>query len=159
MAMYMNYEGIDGSVTAKGYEKWVELHSFQFGVSRGITTPTGRAANREAGGPQITEIVVTKVQDGASARLYQEAVSGTGDKVVKIDLVKTDKGKFEAYLQYVLENTIISSFNFSSSGDRPLEALSLNFTKITYHTTQMDSANKTGKPDRGMWDLVESKSG
>ncbi|WP_439579649.1 type VI secretion system tube protein Hcp, partial [Elioraea sp.] len=27
----MKYDGIDGNVTAKGYEKWIELNSFQVG--------------------------------------------------------------------------------------------------------------------------------
>jgi hypothetical protein len=40
-----------------------------------------------------------------------------------------------------------------------MESLSLNFTKITYVTTHMDPSNKTGKPDRAMWDLAQGKGG
>jgi hypothetical protein len=40
-----------------------------------------------------------------------------------------------------------------------MESLSLNFTKITYLTTLMDDKNATGKPDRGAWDLAQSKGG
>src|SRR5258706_6606126 len=39
--IYMQYEGIKGDVTAKGHEGWVELSSFQWGIGRGITSPTG----------------------------------------------------------------------------------------------------------------------
>jgi hypothetical protein len=38
MPIFMHFEGIEGNVTAKGYEKWIEVNSFQFGSGRGIST-------------------------------------------------------------------------------------------------------------------------
>ena len=35
MPIFMKFEGVDGNVTAKGYEKWIEVQSMQFG---GLTT-------------------------------------------------------------------------------------------------------------------------
>lgn len=160
MPIYMHYEGVDGSVTAEGHKKWIELESCQMGVHRNVTSPTGRGANREASVPAVAEIVVTKYQDCASTNLFKEALWGEGKKV-KIDFCKTDKDKFEAYLQLELENTMVSSYNSSGHGGdgnaRPMESLSLNFSKITYVTTSMDDKNKTGKPDRAMWDLAGGK--
>ena len=40
---------------------------------------------------------------------------------------------------------------------RPMESLSLNFTKVTYNTVKMDDKNGTSKPDRAMWDLQAGK--
>ena len=34
MAIYMKFGSIDGAVTTKGFEKWIELNSFQWGVGR-----------------------------------------------------------------------------------------------------------------------------
>jgi type VI secretion system secreted protein Hcp len=162
MPIYMKYEGIDGSVTAKGHERWIELDSAQLGVNRHVTNPTGRGVNREASAPSVHEIVITKVQDCASTNLFKASLWGEGKKV-KIDFCKTDKDKIEPYLQIELENTLVSSYSASGHGggggvhDRPTESLSLNFTRITYNTIAMDPSNKTGKPDRAMWDLAAAK--
>jgi type VI secretion system secreted protein Hcp len=156
----MKFEGIDGSVTAKGYEKWVELQFCSLGTTRTITNATGRGTNREVGVPRVSETTITKYQDEASIRLFKAAMYGEGKKV-KIDFVKTDKDKFEPYMQVELEHTLVSSFAVNGDGDdshnRVLETLSLNFTKLIYHSTQMDSANKTGRPDRAMWDAAQGR--
>jgi type VI secretion system secreted protein Hcp len=158
----MDYEGIKGSVTATGHEKWIELHSCQVGINRHVTSASGRGTNREAAVPSVSEITVTKDLDCASTSIFKASLYGEGKKV-KIDFCKTDKDKWEAYLQLELENTLISSFSTSGSGGdshaRPMESLALNFTKITYVTTLMDDKNSTGKPDRGMWDLAAGKGG
>jgi len=164
MPIYMKYDGVDGSVTAAGHEKWIELSSAQFGVNRHITNPSGRGTNREAAVPSVSEIVVTKPTDCASTGLFRESLHGEGKKV-KIDFCKTDKDKFEAYMTVELENVMVSSYNVSGAGGtdtthgRPMESLTLNFTKITYSTTAMDSANKTAKPDRASWDAATGKAG
>jgi hypothetical protein len=31
-AIYMRWDGIDGQVTTQGFDRWIELTSFQFGV-------------------------------------------------------------------------------------------------------------------------------
>jgi type VI secretion system secreted protein Hcp len=160
MPIYMKYDGIDGGVTAQGHDKWIELHSAQLGVNRHITSASGRGTNREASAPAVSEIVVTKDQDVASTSLFKASLWGEGKKV-KIDFCKTDKDKLESYLTVELENTLVSSFSCSGSGgdthSRPMESLSLNFTKITYNSTLMDKTNATAKPDRAMWDLATSK--
>ena len=153
MPIYMDYDGVKGSVTAAGHEKWIELHSCQLGTNRHITSPTGRGENREASAPSVSEIVVTKSTDEASTGLFRESLWGEGKKV-KIDFCKTDKDKFEPYLQLELENTMVSSYSVSSGGDRPMESLSLNFTKITYNNIGLGKANETGNPDRAEWDLA-----
>jgi type VI secretion system secreted protein Hcp len=160
MPIYMKYDGIDGSVTAAGHEKWIELQSCQLGVNRHITSPAGRGTNREAAAPSVSELVITKTQDCASTNLFRATLWGEGKKV-KIDFCKTDKDKVEPYLQLELEDTLASSYNVSGHGgdghDRPMESLSLNYTKITFNTIAMDSKNATAKPDRAFWDLAQSK--
>ena len=55
MAIYMKWDGIDGAVTTKEFEKWIELDSFQFGVGRAIGTAARGAATREASEPSISD--------------------------------------------------------------------------------------------------------
>jgi type VI secretion system secreted protein Hcp len=123
-----------GEVKAKGYEGWIELQSAQLGVNRNITSPTGRGANREASAsaPATQEIVITKLLDSVSTALVRETIHGEG-KLIVIAFVKADG---TTYMKFVLQNTLISSYNVSGHGgatnSRPTESLSLNFTNITF---------------------------
>ena len=121
-----------GDVKAKGYEGWIELQSAQLGMNRSTPNPTGRGSGREGSAPTVQEIVVTKYQDSVSTALFREALSGSG-KLFVIAFVKEDG---TAYLKIVLQNTLITSYSVSGHGgdshDKPMESLSLNFTKITY---------------------------
>jgi type VI secretion system secreted protein Hcp len=156
MPIYMKYTGIDGDVTAAGHEKWIECNSFQWGVGRGISSPTGSSADRESSAPSVSEIVVTKAQDVATVKALNEAFQGEG-VAVTIDLCKTDKGKLETYLSYTLTNTMISGYSISSGGDRPSESLSLNFTKVECKLTSMDATNADGTPENVTYDLSTAK--
>ncbi len=157
MPIYMKFEGIDGDVTAEGFAKFIELHSFQYGVGRGIGSPTGRDAEREASAPSLSEIVVTKTADCASAKLFQQSCWGEGSKV-EIQFVKTDKDKLEVFQKYELEDVMVSGYSVSSGGDRPVESLSLNYTKISFTHTPMTDANATGSPETVGYDLGKAKS-
>jgi type VI secretion system secreted protein Hcp len=156
MPIYMNYNDIKGDVTADGHDKWIELNSFQWGVGRGISSPTGASADREASAPSISEIVVTKATDVSSPKLLDDAYHGEGVKVV-IDFCKTDKGKLEVYMTYTLEDCMISGYSLSSGGERPSESLSLNFTKIEFKNIPNKDKGETGEPEAITYDLALAK--
>jgi type VI secretion system secreted protein Hcp len=153
MPIYLKYDTIKGDVTAAGHEQWIELNSFQWGVGRGISSPTGASADRESSAPSVSEITCTKAQDVASTKLLSEAYQGEG-KVVQLDFCKTDKGNLEVYLTYTLTNCMISGYSASSGGDRPQETLSLNFTKVEYKLITQTAAGETGEPDTITYDLA-----
>lgn len=156
MPIYMKYNDIKGDVTADKYADWIECNSFQWGVGRGISSPTGGSKDRESSAPSISEITLSKQQDISTSKLLNEALQGEGVKVT-IDFCKTDKGNLETYLQYVMENTMISGYSVSSGGDRPSESVSLNFTKIEFKSTQMDAKNSDGSPEIVGYDLSTAK--
>jgi type VI secretion system secreted protein Hcp len=156
MPIYIEFEGVKGDVTADGHEKWIEVNSFQWGVGRGITSPVGGSADREASAPSVSEITVSKTSCSASANLLREALWGEGKKV-KVEFCKTDKDKLEPYYTFELENVMVSGYSMSSGGDRPQESLSFNFTKVTFNDVQMGAKNETGQPDRVHYDLAKAK--
>ena len=156
MPIYMKYAALKGDVTADGHKDWIELGSMQWGVGRGISSPTGASADRESSAPSISEITVTKAQDVATISLLNEAYQGEGVDVT-IDLCKTDKGKLETYLSYILTNCMVSGYSVSTGGDRPSESLSLNFTKIEVKSDQMAPDN-SGSTNAGIiYDLSTAK--
>jgi len=49
--IYMKYGSVSGDVAAAGHKDWIELNSFQWGVTRSIGSPTtgaGRSVGRQA---------------------------------------------------------------------------------------------------------------
>jgi type VI secretion system secreted protein Hcp len=140
--IYMKYDTIKGEVTASDYKDWIEVNSIQWGVGRGISSPTGGTSDREASAPNISEIVISKLQDVSSPYFFAEATFGEGKKV-ELHLVKTDDARLQPYLQITLDNCMISSYSQTSSGDRPSESLSLNFTKITLAYITQNSLGQT----------------
>ena len=153
MAIYMEIEGIKGDATQAQHKDWINVHSCQWGVGRGISSPVGAAQNREASEPSVSEIVVTKTLDSSSTLLFQEATIGKDGKKVKIDFCRTDK-EGTAYLQLVLENVLISGFSTSSGGYAPSESLSLNFTKIEVNETGPNAKNGAGQPVKASYDIA-----
>jgi hypothetical protein len=61
MSIYMKYGSITGDTpTAGSHTGWIQIDSFQFGVSRSFSSPTGGSSDREGSSPSLSEIVVTK---------------------------------------------------------------------------------------------------
>lgn len=156
MPIYVKYAAIDGDVTAEGHDKWIEVNSFQWGVGRGISSPTGGSSDRESSAPSVSEIVVTKPTDIATVKMLDEALEGEGVDVT-IDFCKTDKGKLNVYLSYTLNNTMISGYSISSGGDRPQESLSFNFTKVSCTDVSLGSKNEDGQPATVGYDVGAAK--
>ena len=138
MAIYLEVDGIQGSVTTQGFENQSELNSFQFGVSRSISTAASGSTARESSNPSISEITVTKLADAASPDLANYALAGQLNKKFTIHFTTTTAGQVTEYLKHELENVGLSHFAVSSGGDLPMESMSLNFTKITTTFTPMD---------------------
>ncbi len=157
MAIYMKFDGISGDVTETKHTSWIELNSCQWGVGRGISSTVGSSAERESTAPTISEIVVTKENDIASGKLMQEALSGHG-KTVQIDFTRTYQNSQEVFQTLTLTNVIISGYSHASAGERPVETLSLNFTKFQYSTNQMKPDGTQGDPDHVIYDLSTAQT-
>jgi len=154
MAIYMKFGSIDGPITTKGFEKWIELSSFQWGVGRGIGSAARSDTGRESSEPSISEISVTKTMDIASNKLFQDAVGGDLSADVTLKFTATTKDTVTTFLTYVLSNTGISGYSLSSGGDNPSESLSLNFTKVMITYSGLDPKTQA-KPDTVGYDLTK----
>src|SRR5262249_53839429 len=145
MPVYVKYGDIVGNVTAEGHTEWVDVSSCQWGVGRGIGSPTGRSANREASAPSISEVVVTKEMDKSSYRWLEQALQGEGVECT-IHFCKTDAGKLETYAEYKLSNCLVSGYSVSSGGDPPPASLSVHFPKNRVPLYPLRSPNPPTAP-------------
>jgi type VI secretion system secreted protein Hcp len=153
MAIYMKVPGADGSVTASGYEKWIELDSMQFGVGRMVTMDTGNLANRASGLPSFSEITVSKATDDSTYGLLNDAILGKDGKTIELAVVEPGDKPTE-YVKYELSDAIISSYSMSAAGDRPHESVSISYAKVEVSFTTHDKANKGGGVPRVGYDLA-----
>jgi len=153
----MKFGDVNGDVTTDGFTKWIELSSFQWGVSRAVTSGAG-GESRESTAPNISDIVVSKYLDAASAKLYQDSVAGTFDTKVVIKMTTTTKNKIETYMTYELTDCGVSSYSVSSGGDQPSEGLTLNFLKIMLTPTPLDKSGQIKKGDVVTYDLLAMKA-
>src|SRR5262245_32852757 len=110
MAIYVKWTDVVGDVTAEGFADHLEVNSLQFGVGRGIGSPMGGSAEREASATSISEVVLTKVMDKASVPIMEQALHGEG-KTITIKLTKTDKDKLEVFCEYILEECLVSGYS------------------------------------------------
>ncbi|MDE1566879.1 Hcp family type VI secretion system effector [Aquabacter sp. P-9] len=157
MAIYLNYDGIQGEATHQDHQKWIDVLSLSWGVGRAIATPSGSTNNREASEPSVSEVSIVKMFDASSPKLFTEACTGNAGKVVKIDLVSTGSPGV-TYVTYTLTNALISSYSVSTSGDRPTESVSISFTKLEFKFTPYGDDNKAGTPVTVSYDLATTKS-
>jgi type VI secretion system secreted protein Hcp len=152
----MKYDSIKGAVTTEGFNDWIELSSFEWGVSRSIGA-AAPSSTRERIEPNFTDVTVTKLTDVSTPKLFLGAVAGKLDNEVTIKFTATTEGKVETFLTYELENVGLSHFSVSTVGDRPMESLSLNFTKFTMTFTGMDPGI-SGSPETVGYDLTQMKT-
>jgi type VI secretion system secreted protein Hcp len=153
MPIFMTYEGIEGSATAPKYDKGIDVQTLSWswgpsmpGVSRRISTVTGRAANREVSAPTLSEVVITKEMDRASPQLLEQALVGQTGRMVTLTLTRTGR-ELEKYLEMKLYNTLISGYSVSaSSSAAPGETWHLNFDKISWTVWPTKADGQAGEP-------------
>ncbi|MDH5354104.1 MAG: type VI secretion system tube protein Hcp [Gammaproteobacteria bacterium] len=158
MAIYLEYQGIKGNVTAEGYKDHIAVQSVQFGIGRGISMEAGNLSNRESTRPSLSEINLTKVADNSVTAIFKEAVTGSAGKKVVVKFVRTGADKVQEYMDYTLEDCLVSGYSLSADSEsEPLEQITLSYAKIMINYSDFDKTNKSGNPQRVGYDLETAK--
>ena len=152
MPIYLQMDGIPGDATHDTHRQWMDIESLHWNVSRNMNTQAGRTTNREASEPTVSEVVLTKVSDSSSTKLYAEACTGKMGKLVTIHMVTTGSPG-ETYIEYKLTNTLVSNYSVDTSGDRPVETVRLNFTKMEVKYIPHDENHAPMSPMIASYDL------
>jgi len=160
MAIYLDYEGVKGNVTADGYKDMINLRYFKFGVSRKISMKPGEMTNRENSQPKLSVVHIEKFEDVATIALFKAAVAGSEGKRAILHFVRTGTNKPTEYMTYTLENCLISKyFIFDTDITKaPHEHVQLSFTSILISQEIRGANNKTLNTLRSGYDLEKAKS-
>ncbi|MHB1304692.1 MAG: Hcp family type VI secretion system effector [Acidiphilium sp.] len=158
MAIYMKYASINGDVTTEGFKDYIELHSMQWGVGRGVSMQSGSGAGRESSLPSLSEVTITKDYDVSSPDLLKEALKGEA-KDVDIAFTRTNKAGsgVDKYLEIKMKDVIMSGLSMSSGGEMPSESLSLNYSSISFVSVPMKDDGSQGTQSVVNFDLKTMK--
>lgn len=137
---FLKLDGIDGEVTAKGYEKWIEVFSFSWGASNSGISASGGGAGKVS----FQDIHFTSGFSKASPLLFLKCATGEHIPTGLLSLRKAGgDANASEFLKIKLEEVLVSSFSDAGAeqgDDRPLEEVSLNFTKIQMQYTAPDGS-------------------
>jgi type VI secretion system secreted protein Hcp len=162
MGLYMRYDNgsIQGDATQKGFEGWINLHSFSWKMSRAFTKDTGRAFNREGAQAHVDRVVVTKEVDHASGQILKTACTEHKGKTVEIAFVRTgDPG--DPYLKFTLTDTVFQNLQLSGPRDsvRPTEQITLDFTELLVETVVLKEDNTGEAPLKVTYNIATGLGG
>ncbi len=153
VTMYMKIDGIDGNITAKGHEKWIQIYGMGFNVARSVSSnDPGNETDREASIPSFSTIDIVKVMDETSPKLFLEVCLG-GAKKVQIHLCHTGDN-IQSFMEYTLTNVLFTDYNVRCNDGSHVESLSLNYTKLEMNYKTRTSADKQGTAIPAAYDLA-----
>jgi type VI secretion system secreted protein Hcp len=157
--MYLKFEepAVDGSSTADGHAKEIEILSW----SHGFVQPTSPTRSSAGAGTveQATHqnLSFTKYLDTATNALLKFCWSGKQFKTATLTCYRADganDNKPVEYLKVIMEHVVISNYSVSGGpGDVPVENVSLDYGIVQYnykeqkHADGAADANKPAKHD------------
>ncbi len=158
IAIYLEYDGIKGNVTAEGYKNHIEINAVDFGVYREISMEPGKLSNRESGHPVLSEISLNKTIDGSISRFFKAAVGGSSGKKAVLRFVRTGSNGVEEFMSYTLENCLISRYDIEADDNGGLEeTLHLSFSQVLLSYKDHAANNISGNPQRTGYDLTTAR--
>ncbi len=160
MPIYMKFGEIDGDVTAQGFEKWIEVNSFSWGLTNAIALG-GTGGGGGAGKASFQDIHFLTQVSRASPKILSSAASEKPIDTVEFDWIKGEalQRGGGSFLKIKLEDVLVSSYQIGgaedANGDVPSESIALNFAKIEfdYQTPELD------QPIEFVWDVRANQGG
>ncbi|WP_434155564.1 Hcp family type VI secretion system effector [Pseudomonas sp. JZ134] len=152
---------IKGDSLMEGYKDKIEVMSYSHNVAMQVTNDVSNS-ERTSGKPHIGEFTLTKFVDSSTPTLNSYCCSGKPIAETKVIIGRNaaeGDGKIMPFMVYTLNNVVLSNVSVSGgAGGKPVETLSLNFTKIKWElTAQKDDGTKEGTA-ASTWDLAANKT-
>ena len=153
MAIYLKLNNVQGTVTTKGYEGWIQLIGMQQQNTRQIVNAIGMQNSRDKSIPQFSHVSITKLMDKSSHKFLQYFCNGSAFDQIDIHCCTTDSTP-TAFLKFQLSNVMVATLeNIISSDGHPIEAIDLSFSKFTQTYIPRDATNKATSPIAIGYDL------
>ena len=151
---------IKGDCVLEGYADKIELMSYSHNVAMQVTNDVSNT-ERTSGKPHIGEFTVTKFVDVSTPTLNEYCCAGKAITEVKVTVGRNaaeSDGKVMPFIVYTMNNVVLSNVSVSGgSGGKPVETLSLHFTKIKWELTSPKNDGSKEGTAASTWDLAANK--
>jgi len=149
MAIYIKFSGIDGEADIINHEKWTEIRSFNIGVHK----PTSEKSDNknQSISTKFHDIQLTKNTDRSSPLLYSACALGKPFDKVNVHYVTTTKSGPHAITKYELNRVFITMFEQETTGDRPIDRMTLRYMTIMYTQVPVNSEGVPGPTTEFAW--------
>jgi len=152
-----------GESTDSEHKGWIEIHSYSFSTSQAVGTASSTGGGRSGERCDLSDLSFTKDLDATSTLLFRRCCQGEHLKKVTIKLYKATGGKDggkQLYMEYILHNSLVTSYSPSGGAGIPMESVTLNPGKIELKYTQTSQADgKKGGVIPAWWDTLTNKGG
>jgi len=157
--VYLKIEGIDGESTDDAHADWIELLSFNHGVSQMVSAASS-TGGRTGGRADFQDFSVVKEVDKATPDLNLHCCNGKHIPKIEVECCLATEDK-HTFLKYEMEDVIVSSISCGGGGGgtKPTESVTFAFGKIKWEYTPIDDTGKPGAAVDRTWDLEANKQG
>lgn len=155
--LFMKIEGIPGTVTDKGYEKWIAIDEFSSGLFSSAKMDNG-SGQLNSQGIHFDTVPVTKKMDATTAEIMTHVAQGKN--IAKIEIVLASKTA-EKYLElgrWTFDKCLITAqnINVGNSEGIPTEDISFAFGKFNFVAHTINHGSQEVKHGPVGWDLIEN---
>ncbi|HEC16790.1 MAG TPA: type VI secretion system tube protein Hcp [Sedimenticola sp.] len=154
---FLKIEGIDGESTDDKHRDWIEILSYNHGVSQPVSSASA-TGGRTGGRADFQDFSIVKTADKATPDLNLFCANGKHIPKVELELCLATEDK-HTFMKYTLEDVIVSSVSIGGGGgeDRPTESVTFSYGKIKWEYTPIDQTGKAGSATDRTWDLEANK--
>lgn len=159
--MFLKIEGIPGESTDDKHGEWIEILSYNWGVSQSGTGDMSSGGLRSAERSDYSDFSIVKTLDKASPKLALFCCSGTHIEEIIIELCRATGDKQE-FMVYEMTDVIVSSVSASGSAGEalPLEEVTFAYGRIEWTYTEFDPETDAAKGDvKAHWNLETNSGG
>ncbi|EBS7633506.1 type VI secretion system tube protein Hcp [Salmonella enterica] len=156
-AIFLKLDNIKGESQVEGFEDQIEIMSYSNNVAMQVNNDVS-LTERTSGRAHVGEMSLTKFVDLATPVLNEYCCSGRLIRTAVLTLCRNDDGKMRSLIVYTLTNALISHLSVSGGG-KPVETMSLNFTKIEWQITARQSEGAQQESRSSVWDLAMNQKG
>jgi type VI secretion system secreted protein Hcp len=158
--MFLKIKTIDGESTDEKHKDWIEILSFNWGLSQPTSGSSSSGGARSAERANHSNFTIMKTMDKATPKLSLALCKGEHIPEVIVSLHRAT-GEKQKYMEYKMSDVMITSFQENGSdGGIPMECVSFDYAKIDMNYTVTD--HKTGKPSGNVtanWDVTKNDGG
>ena len=163
---FLKIQGIDGESVTQGFEKWIELISFNWGVVAANSAALAEGRGGSVGRTIPQPFSFTKVTDSSSPAIFAKMTTGTHFDKVFLSCRKaggSDSGTApQAFLKIVFTNAVISTYQeggIAPTDVRPAESISFVYSKIEMQTAPISTDGSLGDFVPGTFDFSAGSGG